>query len=104
MMFQYVTADIATDCLIVTNGHVVQTPFNSGCLNPFDWVIIVLYGLILTLLAAGVAFLLFTMLVFPMFKSASKWIGEKCNTRRFVIDGKRTTLYPGYLKVTEECV
>ena len=103
MMFQYVTGDIAKECLEVTNGHIVQTPFNSGCLNPFDWIILVLYGLILTLLVAGVVFKIFSMLLLPLFKSASKWIGEKCNNRRFIIDGK-CTVYPRYSRVTGECV
>ena len=51
MIIQYSSGTIRTQCLQVTSaGTLVQTPFSVGCMNPCDWVIIVLLSSVLSVM------------------------------------------------------
>ena len=58
MAYQW-TRDLPTECLAVTEyGLLVQTPFTSGCLNGFDWAILVLAVFLFLFLVLSFTFML----------------------------------------------
>ena len=51
MVYQWTGQTLAKECMHVTKiGQLIQTPFASGCMNGFDYTIIVLVVLMLALL------------------------------------------------------
>lgn len=47
-IYHYSTGSISAECLQVTDtGTLVQTPFSAGCMNPADWMVIILLVMVL---------------------------------------------------------
>ena len=102
MIFQYSSSDISRECLTVSEGYLMQTPFNKGCLNIFDHVILVCMGLILAMFILIIFFIILNQFkkdaseyLCNKIENTCKWISSKfscfkLNDLTFNINGEVT--------------
>ena len=77
MIKQYSSMDVARECLTVSEGQLIQTPFKSTCLNVFDYTILVCMGMIVLLFILILFFIVLRLFNKDANKHIFYWLSSK---------------------------